>query len=375
MRTQTAIWMMVAAAGLAAAQDGPQRADLEHLKPNDDLRAQVLRWLNVDLAGADLRKFGDVLPQTQFDTDTPWPPAERLPEGFDPAAILERCKNPGLGIRALHAQGLRGEGVHVAIIDQPLLRDHPEYTGQIAAYKTIDCADVEPQMHGPAVASLLVGNTCGVAPRARLHFWAEPSWKRDYQQRTQALREIIAYNKMCPKAERIRVVSVSIGFNPKFKNLELWKAALKDAAEAGVGVVHCSGNIFGAGCDLRSSLDQAASYQLCAFARQISGQRDWLADRVCAPIDNRTVAGPDHARQYTFFPQGGLSWAAPYLAGVLAIGYQIDPDAKPEDLAKLLHSTATPFADGGRLVNPSAFVDAVRKAALERTEKPRASGL
>lgn len=48
--------------------------------------------------------------------------------------IMENGKNPGLGIRELHKQGITGKGVNVAIIDQNLLLHHPEFSGKIAAY-------------------------------------------------------------------------------------------------------------------------------------------------------------------------------------------------------------------------------------------------
>ena len=36
-----------------------------------------------------------------------------------PRVVLERAKDPGLGVRALHAQGVTGAGVHVAIAERP----------------------------------------------------------------------------------------------------------------------------------------------------------------------------------------------------------------------------------------------------------------
>ena len=39
---------------------------------------------------------------------------------------MENGKNPGLGIRALHGQGITGEGVSVAIIDEAIFLEPPE---------------------------------------------------------------------------------------------------------------------------------------------------------------------------------------------------------------------------------------------------------
>ncbi len=40
-----------------------------------------------------------------------------MPAGCDPRKIMADAMNPGLGIRALHKQGITGKGVTVAIID------------------------------------------------------------------------------------------------------------------------------------------------------------------------------------------------------------------------------------------------------------------
>lgn len=78
-----------------------------------------------DLSQMDLLDQLDLLLTLSFDNETKWPGKERLPEGFDPAALLEAGKEPGLGIGELQSQGFTGAGVVVAYVDQGLLLDHP----------------------------------------------------------------------------------------------------------------------------------------------------------------------------------------------------------------------------------------------------------
>lgn len=75
------------------------------------------------------------------------------------AEILENGKDPGLNISQLHAQGITCKNVTVAIIDQPLLPDQPEYSGKVEKYHTVGLTDKDARssMHGPSVASLLAG--------------------------------------------------------------------------------------------------------------------------------------------------------------------------------------------------------------------------
>lgn len=92
------------------------------------------------------------------------------------AALLEAGRNPGLGVRSLQARGITGQGVKIAIIDQSLLTDHPEISGAIAAYceTGIDSGLNEGTLHGPAVASILAGQTVGVAPGVQVYYMATP---------------------------------------------------------------------------------------------------------------------------------------------------------------------------------------------------------
>jgi hypothetical protein len=65
-------------------------------------------------------------------------------------------------MRTLHAEGITGKGIGVAIIDQTLLVDHREYKDRLRVYEEAEDITggwMEVQMHGPAVASIAVGKS------------------------------------------------------------------------------------------------------------------------------------------------------------------------------------------------------------------------
>ena len=64
------------------------------------------------------------------------------------AALLEAGRDPGLGVRSLQARSITGQGVNVAIIDQPLLTDHPEISDAIVDYYDAGGYTDEGTMHG-----------------------------------------------------------------------------------------------------------------------------------------------------------------------------------------------------------------------------------
>jgi hypothetical protein len=119
-----------------------------------------------NLTKLDLSQSGEDLLYADFDSKTQWPPADKMPPDFDWQKIMEVSKDPGLGLRALHAQGITGKNIGIAILDQTLLVDHIEYIDQLQLYEEPEKRDrgIWSSMHGPAVASIAVGKTVGVAP-------------------------------------------------------------------------------------------------------------------------------------------------------------------------------------------------------------------
>jgi hypothetical protein len=319
-------------------------------------------YSSVDLSRLDLSTKGELLKKMPFDSRTIWPESNWLPPDFDPKAVMEWGKYPGLRVKQLHDRGITGKGVHVAVIDQPLLLGHIEYKDQLVSYKEIQTGNADPAMHGPPVASILVGKTCGVAPGAILHYWAEPSWKGDYKYRCIALEQIIQYNRGKTKSEQIRVVSISKGFSPSEPNLDRWKALLEKARQSGIYIVHCGSMGFGAGCRFMKDSDNPANYRLCSFYRggDVYGQ----SGTFFTPIDHRTTASHRSRDSYTFWTGGGLSWGAPYYAGVVALGIQVNPDLRPDKIDKLLYDSGWDFQKG-RLINPVGFVEAARAAGAD----------
>ena len=94
-------------------------------------------YAGVSLVNLDLNAHAELLEKMPFDSRTNWPSSDKLPDGFDPIRLLEEGKNPGLGVRRLHEQGVNGRGVRIAIIDSNLLQNHREYAEQLVKYEEV----------------------------------------------------------------------------------------------------------------------------------------------------------------------------------------------------------------------------------------------
>lgn len=154
-----------------------------------------------------------------FNSVTIWP--EVLPNGFNPDEILEFNKNPGLGIRKLHEQGITGKGVGIAIIGQPLLTDHDEYKDNLMYYERIHCASNSAIPAGPFIASITVGKNVGIAPDAKLYYIASTfghanesdTYEYDFTVIADCIYRVLEINSYLPEDEKIRIISIPNGYS------------------------------------------------------------------------------------------------------------------------------------------------------------------
>ena len=285
------------------------------------------------------------------------------------AALLEAGRDPGLGVRSLQARGITGQGVKIAIIDQSLLTDHPELSGRIAAYYDTGCEGETSSMHGPAVASLFAGESIGIAPDATLYYAAWPSWLMDSRYAAEALDWVVAQNEALPDGEKIRVVSVSAapGNAEMFQNADLWDAAVARAEQAELLVL----TVDGAGVEktrlvpypavlARNDRDNPAA---CRTGFADSDERaETGSNTLSLPCSYRTVAEEYTAGQYSYTHDGhgGLSWGIPYCAGVMALGWQVDPTLTGEEMMQYLLSTAATGTDGSHIIDPVQFIQTLQ---------------
>jgi serine protease AprX len=341
--------------GAAGAEKKPGAA----VAPYADVRGLDLRGQDLDLALIRTLWFNE---KTVWDAD----------DGLLARRVMAQGKNPGLGVRSLHERGITGKGVNVAIIDQNMCLDHPEFAGKIVKYRDMGCDTPanEGSMHGPAVTSLLVGQTIGTAPGTRVYYAAAPSWKQDAQYYADALDWIIAENRLLGSDHKIRVVSVSAApsgaSSPFTRNKAAWDRAVARAHAAGLLVLDCTdlnGWVETGYYDVTDPEDVSAAST--GFPR--SGPNFNCSEQsVSAPNSFRSQA-EEYRRgdcSYQYMGQGGLSWSVPYVAGVLAMGWQVQPRLSNEQILTLLRGS-TFSKNGCGIIDPLKFIDGVSDWPIE----------
>ncbi len=281
-------------------------------------------------------------------------------------SVMDNGKNPGLGVNSLHEQGITGKGVSVAIIDQNICLDHPEFFEKIIEYYDVGChtPSYKSSMHGPAVASLLVGNFIGTAPDAKIYYVAAPSWTNDAKFYADALNWIIEKNNSLPEGEKIRAVSVSAapsGPGTLFtKNNSMWDSAYNKAINAGILVIDCNQD-HGITNPCYYDFNYPEDISKCTFGYPGIDFNIEDSTKIFVPASYRTTAEEYNkgAFSYQYTGCGGLSWAEPYLVGILALGWQLHPNISGQEMIRLLRKTSY-IKNGMSIIQPIVFIDSVK---------------
>jgi serine protease AprX len=267
-----------------------------------------------DMSSIDLSDRPNLPATLWFNQGTIWPGPVQMPPGCDPDEIMTNAMNPGLGVRAIHQQGITGMGVNVAIIDQPMYLDHPEFSGKIAAYYDTGCGGSESSMHGPAVASLLVGENCGTAPGAQVYYAAVPSWLLDAAYYADALDWVVTQNESLSSSEKIRVVSVSAApsgpGSPFLYNNVMWDEACALAEAAGILIVDCTDE---RGFTSRGWYDPNDPENVTKFTAAVPGYPPPSShEGIYFPV-SRAMAEESWEGDFSYFytGRGGASWTVP----------------------------------------------------------------
>jgi hypothetical protein len=294
--------------------------------------------------------------------------------------ILELGKNPGLGVRSLHARGITGRGVGIAMIDQSLLVDHQEYADRLRLYEEIGIPKFErtASMHGAAVASLAVGKTVGVAPEADLYYigsWLGfPFLPTTFRYYAASVRHVLKINDQLPPDRKIRVIAIQVGWDRRQIGFAEMSAACAEARSAGLLIVSSSIDLVhgfrfhGLGRDPLADPDQFASYGPGSWWAKYVGSITHGPRRLFVPMDSRSPASHTGVGNYLFCRQGGWSWSIPYIAGTYALAAQVEPSITPERFWSLAMKTGrtvevkqgtSPYALGP-ILDPVALIDALK---------------
>jgi len=248
-------------------------------------------------------------------------------------------------------------------------------------------------MHGSAVASIAVGKSIGVAPEADLYYIAEThgdykddGFDWDFTWLAKSIDRILEVNKALPNDKKIRVISISVGWDKSQKGYEEVEKSVNNAKKQGIFVVSSSlkntyGYMFnGLGRNPLKDPNLDSSYEPGLFwankyyedynkyySKVGESNSVSNSDVLLIPMDSRTTASPTGIDDYVFYREGGWSWSIPYIAGLYALACQFKPDITPDifwstaletgDIIKVLNNNNE--YELKKIVNPVRLIEAI----------------
>lgn len=288
---------------------------------------------------------------TNWTTDVIWPTADKLPPDFNPVKELETAKTPTDTIK-LHTAGKTGKDISIAIIDQRLNREHPEYANNIKHYSVFGPWDKNGiDYHGSLVSGCAVGHTTGTAPDANLYYFAAPTivdGELDRKYINEAIRKLLEINKTLPEDKKIRFLSCSWG-GITDKGADETKTLFDECEKNGIMVI-------------------GGAYKAMSDYIPYDKRYKNKTNRIGIPTNGKTT--PFWQGGYYYTRQGGSSSTFPYIAGILACATQgnelfFTRKNWPDELRNIIKQTATNSPEHGLAINPDGIAQAVTQITKE----------
>ena len=243
-----------------------------------------------------------------------------------------------------------GRGVDVAVVDSGIDSSHPDLSGQISRNENfVGAGPVPAEAHGTAVAGIIAaragnGGIVGVAPEARL-MGLRACWELpDHSTRCNSFTLGKAINFAI--LNHARIINLSLA-GPRDRLLE---QLLDVALERGITVVgaidpHAASAGFPASHP--GVLAVAAQPSGASGASRASGVPSAAMPTNLVLAPGRDIPATAPGARWHFV--NGSSYAAAHVSGMLALLRQLQPDANPQQMRRLLLS-----ADGANAGNIDA---------------------
>jgi len=302
-----------------------------------------------------------------FDNHTIWPNKKRLPNKFNPKEWLEKGKNPGLGVKILHKEGVTGKGISIAVFDKPINPNHDEIRENITYIPIVseyakDYQHKGLHFHGLLCASILCGKNVGVAPDAKLYYFSVPDDGNNTYNYCLALDKLNSINDTLPESEKIRIVSISDDIRKNDKEVfNRWVELAEKAKKKGIVIVYSSlaiEHFTWGGCPPYQDKESPDNYDYNSWVRNTNFKN--FKEKIILPGDNRTVAENKSNSRYIYKGEGGFSSAIPYFVGLSALVWQVNPNLELEEIYNYVNESKTIRKDSSYVVNPVELIKLIR---------------
>lgn len=295
------------------------------------------------------------------------------------SSLAEREWPEESGVPLAHAQGIRGAGVLLGVLDTGVDADHPEHAAKVIQFRYVslfpnsphnparDIRGFDPDGHGTHVCGIAAGTHHGVAPEVDLYVASviESETIRTSLGRVAAGMEWLLHQFSSPQnVTRPAVVNLSLGFPLKpppgiseadYKlNQRALQTMIRRLLDSNVLPVVAAGNSGPDSVGYPAAFDESLAVGAVDFERNVahfsaSGvvERRVVPDIMGYGVNVYSSTERRCNNQAFYERMSGTSMAAPYVAGIAALYRCRAPDLTALEVRDLILANAVKLPRSG----------------------------
>lgn len=308
----------------------------------------IYGFSNINLNG---KKFDEnisreTLRKITFNSNTIFP--QNSPIGYD---------NSMLGvddeIQKIHSMGLTGNGINIAVIDQPISSIHNEIKDSLISFND-NAINKNTEMHGTIVTSLLTGKNTGVAPNAKLHYFQVDAAPVDYYINgvVKSLEDIY---KMNEQGADIKIVNVSGPIIVDKNNFYQPKVTELIDMLKRQGCYVIDSNIFAKSNFTCINKDYQNGEYYYSNWQEVN--KNAYKEKIAIPTGGKLYPSPFGESDYWYKSNSTYSWAIPKLCGLFALCLEANPQLSYDEFVRISNETTITNNEGVTTINPVGIVE------------------
>lgn len=325
----------------------------------------------LDLSQKDLSNVSlEVLSKVAFSSSTIWPTQTKLPEGFDPQRILVYSTTTSGAVVKLHNQGINGEGVSIAVIDNRFQgENHIEFESANLTRCTLSNAQIgDSHFHMEDVLAKLCGENLGIAPKSRVLYYEVSDEEDCSLDVMNALKDI---KDRILDGEKIRIINYSYSLTDDdcpFKyqqeciqlveELRLLSCELIDSTRFGEDFFCCGTNCL--------NVDDNIDYYSPASFAKGKPYESKIKDKINILCSGRSIPEFCSNTGYKYESIDCFSWTIPQCVGFYALSLQINPNLTFEQFTELCQKSCEVSSSGLNVLNVERLIEHIKLTINER---------
>lgn len=320
----------------------------------------------LDLSAHDLSKVSlELLSKVAFSSTTIWPTQSKLPKGFNPQSILNYTSTTSNTVINLHNQGIDGEGITIAVIDNRFQgENHIEFVNANLIKCTLSNAEIgDYHFHMEDVLAKLCGKNLGIAPKSKILYY-EVSDEEDCS--LDVLNALKNIKTRILNGEKIRIINYSYSLtdddNPFIYQQECIKLVeeLKQLNCELVDSTRFGEQFFCCGTNFLNGKDEIDDYKPASFAKG-KPYENKVKDKINILCSGRTIPEFCTINGYKYESIDCFSWTIPQAVGYYALCLQVNPNLTFKAFTELCQKSCDISSSGLSVLNAERLIKCVKE--------------